>query len=215
MAHVPCPPATPGSPLHGTDPHQALPPPPGLSRYVEGVRRGRGLVQPPKHLGESPRVEGPAGLVAELHAHVPTGCDAVHGARLSDKLWQVVETVAGRSRRAGGAEDARRGGHGASGWGSSPLPSWGSTRRGLPASPSGRLRLADTSPCPHAGRSGCQHSPCAAALPACLGTGSRPTQAAPRLPVPLPRAGGRLGSPYRGSGGAPCSRSHQLPLPHT
>lgn len=122
----------------------ALPAPSGLSRYVEGVRRGRGSAQPPMHLDESPRVEGPAGLVAELHAHVPTVCDAVHGARLSDKLWQVVETVAGRSRRAGGPEDARGGGHGASGRGSSPLPSWGSTRRGRPASPSGRLCLADT-----------------------------------------------------------------------
>lgn len=47
-------------------------------------------------------MEGPAGLVAELHTHVPTVCDAVHGARLSDKLWRVMEAVARWSRRAGG-----------------------------------------------------------------------------------------------------------------
>lgn len=108
--------------------------------------------------------------MAELHTHVPTVCDVVHGAHLSDKLWQVVEAVAG------GPEDVGRGGHGASGRGSSPPPSWGSTRRGLPASLSGHLCLTDTSPCPQAGGAGHQHSPCAAALLASLGAGagSRP-----------------------------------------
>lgn len=43
--------------------------------------------------------------MAELDTHVPTVRDAVHGARLSDKLWQVMEAVAGWSRRARGPED--------------------------------------------------------------------------------------------------------------
>lgn len=147
-------------------PHQTPPPPSGRGAEVSGW----GSAQPPMHLRESPRVEGPAGLVAELHTHVPTVCDVVHGAHLSDKLWQVVEAVAG------GPEDVGRGGHGASGRGSSPPPSWGSTRRGLPASLSGHLCLTDTSPCPQAGGAGHQHSPCAAALLASLGAGagSRP-----------------------------------------
>lgn len=33
--------------------------------------------------------------MVELHAHVPTVCDAVHGAHLSDKLWRVTEAMAG------------------------------------------------------------------------------------------------------------------------
>lgn len=33
--------------------------------------------------------------MVELHTHVPTVCDAVHGAHLSDKLWRVTEAMAG------------------------------------------------------------------------------------------------------------------------
>lgn len=40
-------------------------------------------------------MEGPAGLVVELHTHVPPVRDAVHGARLSDKLRRVTEAMAG------------------------------------------------------------------------------------------------------------------------
>lgn len=157
------------------------------------------------HLGESPRVEGPAGLMAELHTHIPTVRDAVHGARLSDKLWRVMEAVAGWSGRAGGPEDVGRGRYrGLSRWGGSPPPSWGSTRRGLPASPSGCLCPADTSPCPRAGKAGHQHSPCAAAPRACLGASTGPLSGVPpfgnfpgppraTLPQDRARVGGQLG----------------------
>lgn len=86
----------------------------GIPKAEQVHRRGAeanswGSAQPPMHLGESPRVEGPAGLTAELHTHIPTVRDAVHGARLSDKLWRVTEAVAGWSGRAGGPEDTGTG----------------------------------------------------------------------------------------------------------
>lgn len=77
---------------------------PGLRRDQEGCSsKGEGGLHAPMHLGESPRVEGPTGLVAELHTHVPTVCDAVHGARLSNALWQVTEAEAGAAEGGWGA----------------------------------------------------------------------------------------------------------------
>jgi hypothetical protein len=82
-----------------------------------------GSAQPPRHLGESPRVEGPAGLVVELHTHVPTVCDAVHGAHLSDKLWRVTEAMAGSGWTLGAGR-----GMGSKGLGKGNT--WGVSRRG-------------------------------------------------------------------------------------
>lgn len=84
---------------------------------MEGVTEANrwGAAQPPRHLGERPGVEGPARLVVELHAHVPAVRDAMHGARLSDKLWRVMELWLGRAGRLGrkglGVRRAGRAGH--------------------------------------------------------------------------------------------------------